>query len=159
MRKLLSAGIDRNTPLILSFIVVIMIFVASCTKVSPPAAANAKFLGDWFGSSRCTYSNVFGDTVLVTGQQHHLATGSDGNSLIIGVSVGYNNCYSAAYMNGSVNHYSLSVPIQYFTDNCGVAHSVGGNGTISTDYSTLSFTTIDQSGGVTTTCMFTGVKQ
>ena len=136
-----------------------MVFMASCTKVFPPAAVNAKFLGDWFGSSKCTYSNMLGDTVLLSGQQHHIAAGADGNTLIIGVGVGYNNCYSASYMNGSVNDYSLSVPIQYFTDNCGVPHSVGGSGTISTDYSTLTFTTEDLSASVTTTCIFTGIKQ
>lgn len=159
-RKLLSASNYRNISLVLFIIVAFTVFVSSCTKVAPPAPANAKFVGEWYGSNRCAYSNLPGDTIASTGVQIHIAAGTGNNDLVIGVWAGFNNCYKASYMNGAVNDYNISIPIQYFTDNCGVGYSIGGDlGTISTNGTTLTMTNTELSGNITTTCIFSLVKQ
>ena len=132
--------------------------MTSCTKQTSPAADNAKFAGTWNGYETCYYSNS-PDTSIIGPMQENIGTGSDGNSLNIGLALGSGICSKTTYMVAMAKNYAFSIAEQGFTDNCGVAYNIGGIGSVNTAGTTLTLTSYEETGGTTTTCTFTGTKQ
>ena len=156
MPKLSFVTTFRSIPAALSILIAVTtLSMASCTKDTTQPSDNAKFIGTWVGYQVCSYK---GDTAAATPVTKYIGTGSDGNSLNIGISFGENICYKATYFVATVKGYSFSFADQGFSDNCGDTYIIGGTGSVSTNGKTLTMTTETQSLG-TTTCIFTGALQ
>ncbi len=148
-----SLSVRNNFTALLTFAAIAAISIISCKKTSP-ISANAKFAGDWTGSTTCW--SVGTATTVATNTVSYFGAGSEGNLLTIGWSFGEANCYRAVPVEGTVNNYSFSIAPQNFSDNCGAGYLISGNGSLSLS-GVLTYTTTVTSATVVT-CAFSGVK-
>ena len=145
MKQNLKTSFTSRAIGLMTIAFILLMNISSCTKKSDNNDA-AKFVGTWHGTSTC--SSGTGDMVFTAG--------SSGGVFIQPGTVGVaGTCQKAISINASATGNAFTVATQSFTDNCGNSYTISGGGVL--NGTTLTYT-LNFSGAVTASCVFTGTK-